>query len=60
MFPYVLVVIAFGTGEPPEPIATFVLESNCHTVAGLLNSGFKRNDVDKKAVCVNALKNGEI
>jgi len=60
MFPHVLVVLALASGDPPEAIATFRDRDNCAAIAQLLNKGFERADDNKKAVCVRAVKDGDI
>lgn len=60
MFPYILIVLSIGTGEPPEPIASFNTESNCGALVYLLNRGFEAKDISKKAICIRAMKEGEV
>lgn len=60
MFPYILIVLSIGTGEPPEPIASFRIESNCNALTHLLNKGFEAKDINRKAVCIKAMKEDEV
>jgi len=50
MFPYVLVLLSIGSGEPPDPVATFRIEKTCDAVAYLLNLGFEQKNIDKKSL----------
>jgi len=59
MFPYVLVLLSIGSGESPDPVATFRIENHCDAVAFLLNLGFEQKNMDKKAICIYAIKNGD-
>jgi hypothetical protein len=59
MFPYVLVLLSIGTGEPPDTIATFRIADHCTAVAYLLNQGFEHKDIDKKAICIRAISFGD-
>lgn len=62
MFKFVLVVILTnGSGaKVPEPIATFRSPQHCEVVMDLLNKGFKEQGGANKAVCIVAMKHGEI
>lgn len=60
MFPYLLVLLSIGTGEQPEPVASFITQSNCESLANLLNRGFEKKDMNNKAICLTAVKDAEI
>ena len=61
MFPFVLVVILTTGGiKSPNPIATFRSPEHCEAVAFIANEGFKKQGGQNKALCINAMKWGEI
>lgn len=60
-FKYVLVVMLMTDGKTaPEPVATFKTQQMCEAVAFIANEGFKKQGGPNKAVCVYAMKFGEI
>ena len=56
MFPYILVILSIGTGEPPEAVASFKTQQGCKALADTLNKG----TAEHKLVCITAIKNGDI
>jgi hypothetical protein len=61
MFSTVLIVILTTGGiKSPTPIATFRSDTHCEAVAAFINKGFVEQGGQNRALCISALKWGEI
>lgn len=61
MFSTVLVIILTTAGtKTPTPIATFRSDEHCEATAYIINEGFRKQGGQNRALCINAMKWGEL
>ena len=60
MFKFVLIVLTFAPNSTPQPIATFREPQMCEAVAIVANKAFAEKATGQKAICIVAMKHGEI
>lgn len=60
MFKFVLVIPSFVPNSSPDAIATFKTEQHYKAVAFIANKGFSEQGGGNKAVCIIAMKHGEL
>lgn len=60
MFSFVLVILSYSNTASPDPIATFKTKQMCDVVAYITNTGFVKNNMENKAVCIYSNDHGDI